>query len=715
MIAGLRDDFPAIRSLEYHATNLPAQPTALIGRHEEREAISQSLESEVVGVVTLTGPGGTGKTRLALQVATELLDTFTNGVFFVDLSALNDPALVIPTIARTLGLRESSTQALTTTLTDYLKDKSILLALDNFEQVVDAATEVAHLASSCPRLKLLVTSREPLRISGEREYPVPPLALPDSSSSGTKGLLSNEAIALFVERAQAHKPDFVLTDDDASSVVEICRRLDGLPLAIELAAARIKILPPRDLLARLNRRLKLLTLGPRAAPRRQQTLRSTIEWSYTLLAPSEQRLFARLSIFVGGCTLEAAEDVCTPEGDLDSDLFDGISSLVEKSLLRLPQASQVETRFSMLETIREYALERLEESSEGELIRRRHAEYFLHFAQKAESHTIQGSEQLRWLERLEQENDNLRTALTSFADLSHGGLELRMAVALRHFWRFHSHLTEGRKRLQEALARGEDDGLLRTQALSSLGLIALSQGGYEDARRYLEQSLALSEQMGFAERVATNLNDLGCVALAEGDYDGARSMHDQSMRISREINDTFGIACANHNLANVALNQGEFEVALELAAKGLTLWRQLGDSDGIARSLLNSGLAALHLGNVAKAAKLLPEGLQAAKALGSTEIVAGCLDGFAAIASRHGELERAGRLLGAAEGLRESIGAAAEPFERDLHEKTVSFVTAGLGDRELAIRIAEGRSATVEAAIADTLPVAQQLREISNE
>ena len=402
-------DFPSLRTLESRPNNLPMQPTLLVGREREVEDVRGRLLAPEVRLLTLTGPGGTGKSRLALQSAADLIEEFEDGVFFVALATLTDHTLVTSSVAQVLGVRESGDQPLLEGIKDYLQDKRLLLVLDNFEQVLEAAPQAGEILSAAPRLKVLATSRIPLGIYGEREYAVPPLAIPDPKRLPTLEVLSQyEAVRLFIERAEATKAGFEITSENAPAVAEICACLDGLPLAIELAAARIKLLPPSSILARLTNRLKLLTGGARDLPERQRTLRGAIEWSHTLLDEGEKTLFARMAIFSGGRTLEAIEAVCDAQGDLPMDAFDGVSSLVDKSLLRQEEGPEGEPRFMMLETIHEYAREKLRESGEAEEIGHAHARHFLGLAEEAE---LTGPEQAWWLERLEAEHDNLRTTL----------------------------------------------------------------------------------------------------------------------------------------------------------------------------------------------------------------------------------------------------------------------------------------------------------------
>ena len=422
---GVPTEFPPLKTLESRPNNLPLQPTPLVGREREVAEVEDRIQSEEVRLLTLTGPGGTGKTRLVLQAAADLLEEFEDGVFFVALATITDPELVPSTIAGPLGVKESAEQPLTETLKSYLREKELLLLLDNFEQVLEGTPVVGELIAACPKLKVLATSRIPLRLYGEQEYAVPPFALPDPRVlPPVKVLTQYEAVRLFVERARAVKADFSVSNENAPAVAEICARLDGLPLAIELAGARLRILPPQKMLERLSNRLKLLKGGARDLPTRQQTLRGTIDWSYELLKEDEKTFFRRLSVFSGGRTLDAIEEICDPEGHLD--VLDAVESLVEKSLLRQEEGPEGEPRFVMLETVHEYAREKLQESGEAEAIKRAHAEYFFALAEEAEPE-LEGPDQLQWMDRLEAEHDNMRAALSwSLGAQTPGwGLDLR--------------------------------------------------------------------------------------------------------------------------------------------------------------------------------------------------------------------------------------------------------------------------------------------------
>ncbi len=477
----LEQEFPPLDTLDARPTNLPTQATPLIGRERELAQVRDRLASDEFAILTLTGPGGTGKTRLALQAAADSLGRFPSGTFFVALAPISDPELVVPTIAQVLGMRVPRERALMQALSDYLAERKLLLVLDNVEHVVAAAPALAKLVAAAPGLKILASSREPLHVAGERVFPVPPLELPEVDDTW-EAVAANEAVGLFVERAQAIRPDFELTDANAPAVTAICHRLDGLPLAIELAAARVVLFPPAALLARLDERLRILTGGARDQPARHQTLRATLDWSYDLLTEPRQKLFSRLAVFAGGWTLDAAETVCN--GDLD--VLDGLASLIDKSLVRL-EGSEEEPRFTMLETIREHAREKLLEAGEDEELRSRHLAWSLAFAERAEPE-LRGPEQKAWLDRLHAELDNFRAAFDWSQSQSETDASLRLGSALLEFWIVRADWSEGREWVELALGQpGEVDPAVRMKALSAAGELADTLSDYPSATRFFEE------------------------------------------------------------------------------------------------------------------------------------------------------------------------------------------------------------------------------------
>ncbi len=757
--------------------NLPALLTSFVGREYEIRQIKALLGEK--RLVTLLGPAGVGKTRLALEVATDLLDDFENGVFFIPLASINNPDLVATTIAQTLGIKEIVDQPLAESLKNHLRDRQSLLVLDNFEQVTRASLLAAELLAVAPRLKILVTSREVLHIYGEYEFQVPPLATPNLKMLASSGsnlipiLLQSAAVVMFVECAQAVKSGFTLTSRNAAAIAEICVRLDGLPLAIELAAARINVLSPQTILSRLNKRLALLTSGAQDLPARQQTLRGAIDWSYDLLDEGEKTLFARLAVFVGGCSLEALEAVCQDDGRRarlersrregegmkdeltpifpglhPADMLDRIASLVDKSLLLQQEGVGGETRFTMLETIREYALERLEESGDMVLLRLRHANYYLGLAEQAEPE-LGGARQAIWLDRLEIEHDNLRAALVCFLESGKTEQRMRLSAALWRFWHGRGYLSEGHKWLTSALAGSSAHTAARANALralgdlayregnystahplfdeslaifrelndeqgiarslNNLGLITLEQGDYENCRLLFEESLAIQRKLGDRIGIAKSLNNLGLVALQHGDYATAYRLLEESLSIEREMGNKLGIAISLMNLGEVARPQGNFSLARALYEESLTIFRELGHREGATYSLNNLGHIARDQGEYETARSLYLESLMIRKELGDKPAIAYSLEGLAALAAAQGEvvpppqcdqhLRRAARLCGAAEALREAIGVPLEPVDRATYDRTVMGIRARLDETAFAASWSEGRVMTLEQAI----------------
>jgi predicted ATPase len=690
--------------------------------------------------LTLTGPGGTGKTRVGLQAAAELADEFEDGVFFVALATIADPALVAPTIARTLGLTKSANQSPEDLLKGYLRNRQTLLVLDNFEQVLESAPLLDELLSSAPGLTILATSRTPLRLYGEHEFPVPPLSLPDPGSlPPVEHLTQYGAVRLLVERAKAVKPDFSLTEENASAVAEICARLDGLPLAIELAAARIKLLPPQALLSRLGNRLKLLTGGARNLPERQRTLRGAIEWSYELLDEGERTLFARLAVFSGGSTLEAMEAVCDAQGDLPLGVFEGVSSLLDKSLLRQEEGAWGEPRFVMLETIREYASERLEASGEAEELRRLHAEYFLALSEEAEP-GLKGPEQEMWFERLEPEHDNMRAALSWAIERREGELGLRLAGALWRFWWAQGYFDEGRRRLEEALTKGDGDIATRIKALDGVAWLANEQGDLDRAEAATDEGLRLDVEAGIGGSAAASLRGtLADVVQQRGDPERAKELFEESVRLYRKAGDRWGVALTLGGLGNLFNDRGDYERAKEFYEEGLALSRALGQAElhsaylislghlsllegdyeratalneeaatllqkrgrkvGLEFAFDNLGWAALFRGDHEQAEILHKESLELCRELGDRYIGSESLEGLACSAASRREGERAARLFGAAWALREAVGYRVVPRERSLREPYLAAARDSTEETEWE----EGRKMTFEEAVSYAL------------
>jgi serine/threonine-protein kinase PknK len=633
---------PAVTAAVAPPHNLPPQATSFIGREAEVSEIVTLLGQEQVRLLTLTGPGGTGKTRLSLQVAGRLRDwpaspqPYPDGLFFVPVAAISDPNLIVSALAQTLGVKETSGRSLLDSLKAHLKHKRLLLVLDNFEQVITAAPLVGDLLAGAPGLKALVTSRAALRVYGEHEYPVPPLPLPDlnrlppagidPTSSLLPDLSQYAAITLFVQRAQAAKPSFALTRENVAAVVEICARLDGLPLAIELAAPRVKMLSPQAILSRLSNRLSLLTGGARDLPARQQTLRGAIAWGYDLLQEEEKILFGRLGIFVGGCTLEAIERVVTgqfaenplPPTDTfaSTSMLDALTVLVDNSLLRQEEGPDGEPRFRMLETIREFALERLAERGELATFIHYHA---LCYAEEVEAAVpgLQNRRQFATINQLEAAHENIRAALSrtlegGTADLQKVGVTL--SGRLWRFWLLRNYLTEGLKWLELALqAGGREDA----QVLHGAGVLYCERGECVRAEGFLEKSIALFGAAGDTASVAYAQNDLGFAFLSQGDYPKAATLCQGSLSEFRRLGNQWGIASALNNLGLIALSQGNAEEATDLCQQSLTLFEKVGDKWGMALALNNLGLAALPQGNYEQANELVEKSLALFRELGS--------------------------------------------------------------------------------------------------
>ncbi len=753
-------------------SNLPAPPTPLIGREREVADAQEALRrGDASRLLTLVGPAGVGKTRLGLAVAAEILPDVADGVFLVVLAPLTDPTLVAAAIAGALGLHERGGQPLQEALVAYLRDKRILLLLDNFEHVVAAAPVLADLLAACPHLRLLVTSRSPVHVRGERVRPVPPLAVPDPASMPPLDTLATiPAVALFVERATAVAPDFALVSENAVAVAAICRRLDGLPLAIELAAARVTLLPPHALLERLEYRLPLLVGGACDLPERQQTLRAAIAWSYDLLHAGEQALFRRLGVFAGGVALAAVEAVCGVGGDLEGDALAWLTGLVDKSLLQRAEGPGGEPRVGMLETLREYARERLVAHGELEATERAHAAYYLALAERAEPE-LTGPGQAVWLARLEREHDNLRAALRWSREGGEVEVGLRLAGALWRFWYTRGHISEGRRWLEPLLDdRREAVSTVRARALNGAGNLAWVHGDYARARTAHEKSLTLRRALRDTQGIAMALGNLGLVAKATGDLQPirkivreayaaaervfrhfpdrllaqARRLLQESLALWRELGDTWGIALALSNLGLVIQNQGDDGLAEALYTESLALRQQRGDTAGIALSLDNLGNLAYMQGNLARAKTLheesltlkrevgdvggamaslmnlwlvtaaqgnaqskiarvrvlIEENLTLINECGNTADIVNFVEELAEVVAKEGQPAKAARLLGTAAARRAATGAARLPRDQTSYDCTVITVRAALGEKAFATTWAAGAALSLEQAVA---------------
>jgi predicted ATPase/DNA-binding SARP family transcriptional activator len=673
--------------------DVPAPTVPLVGRESELADARRILGDDDIRLLTLTGPGGVGKTRLSIEIARTLADDFEDGATFVALDSLREAALVIPTIGRALGLAKPGDVDALDELDEHLRDRNLLLALDNLEQLLDAAPALGRLLAGAPRLKLLVTSRAPLRLAGEHEFRLAPLPVPaESLRRNPTALLEIPSVALFVQRAQAANRDFSLTDANAAAVAEICSRLEGLPLSLELAAARVKLLTPDALLERLSDRLAVLTAGPRDAPARHEALTATIEWSYELLDPEHQRLFDRLAVFAGGFTLEAAEAVCSETPNL----LDGVGALVDESLL-LPAAA--DERFRMLDTIREYAVRRLDEGGGADDARRAHFDYFLAVAETADRE-LTGPDQRTWLHRLEAEHDNLRAAYAYASTLPEGHEAIRLASALRRFWRLHGHLADGRRMLEAALAREASvSPNLRAKALNGLGTLAGEQGDLSAAKRAFEESLALARSLGSPAAIAGALANLGNIDLFRGSLVAAQAKLEESVRLWRQVGDLRSLAVSLENLGCIAVAQDRLDEAAELLAESEALARGAGSERNIAGTLSARARALVLLGELEEAAALLGESVEIGRALAEPHATADALDGFAGLAAAGGDAERAAVLSGAADAVWDSIGGTRPLDQSAWRERVLALPRDRLGEDAFAKAYERGRNLAIDNAV----------------
>jgi len=719
--------------------NLPAARTSFVGR--QHEIVELKRELTMTRLLSLTGVGGSGKTRLALEVAKVLVGAYPDGVWLVELASLSEGDLLPQAVAKAAGVLERPGQPLTDTLAEYLRAKSVLLVVDNCEHLADSAADLLDtLLDSCPRLRVLATSREALGLAGEIVWRVPSLSVPETDSLPTPGEMTGyEAVRLFAERARLKLPAFELTLEDAPAVAEVCRKLEGIPLAIELATARMGTLSVRQISERLQDPLSLLSVGGRTAVSRQQTLRGTLDWSYELLGESERALFGRFSVFAGGWTLEAAEVVGTSEGTEEGDVLDTFSGLVDKSLVVAEARLKSRVRYRLLEPVRQYAREKLEEGGEAEEVRRRHASFFLTLAEEAEPR-LRGPEDMEWLERLEIEHDNMRAALAWTLEREEAELAARLAGALMLFWEWHGHLSEGRRWLEEVLekkwrvpaavrakalfavcqmahlqfdtdrakaaalegielsAEAQMDGSLAAAFRWKLGYAARLRGDYERAQELVEESLAFSREADDKIGIADVLIELGAISAFLGDHERAREQWEEGVVLCRELG--YGLQLANllGNLGLMYLLEGDYERGAALNEEAAALSRERGYKGGIAFSLDMQGWVALLQGDHERAGISYRESLTLCKELGDKQIAVGSLDGLACISAAEEASERAAKLFGAAEVLGEAVGPLT-PEEDALRAPYLVMARSQLDEASWRAAWVEGRAMSMNQAI----------------
>ena len=719
----LSPTFPPLRSLDSTPNNLPRQLTSFVGRETQIAEVEGMLRA--TRVLTLTGAGGCGKTRLAMQVAADMLDAFADGVWLVELASLSEASLVAPTLASVLGLKEQPGRVWTEVLVDHLARRHVLLVLDNAEHLLAACAEVANaLLSQCPNVVILSTSRERLRVPDEVALRVPSLSTPDPKNDSPPDVLAAfESVRLFVERAQFNLPRFALTAENAPALASICHQLDGIPLALELAAARVRAMSVEEINQRLDQRFRLVTGGSRVAPRRQQTLRGLIDWSYDLLSDAEKALLCRVSIFSGGWVAEAAERVCVGDDIEEWEVLDLLTSLADKSLLAAEERNGA-IRYRLLETVREYAHEQLLHRGSDAQLRERHLTYFRVLAKEAESELIRANQKM-WLDRLETEHDNVRSALAWASSASgDAAAGLALAAALGRFWNVRGHMGEGRAwfpKLFAALPAGQALEI-RTNALNTAGSLAAHQGDLSVARALHTECLGIRRALGKPKPIATSLNNLGVVELDQGDFASARVHLEESLAIDRELKDSNGIAASLTNLGNleadlgnhesaramyeealairrvsgdetgihallhnmgaVAYDQADYATARMLYEESLAIKRQLGDRRGVAATLVNLGNVARDQGDHRSAVSLYRQALPTFRELGDGRGSATLLEALGDVAVAQKRSGRAARLWGGAERLREEIGAPMPPTEKSRHEQQVVGARAAFGDDE---------------------------------
>jgi predicted ATPase/class 3 adenylate cyclase len=741
---GLARDFPPPRTTDAPRNNLKLEVTSFVGREREIEQATAMLDQS--SLLTLTGPGGVGKTRVGLRLARVLLDRFEDGAWVVECGALTDAAFVLPSVVSAIGLTEPAGRTLLDTVVDHLMGKRVLLVLNDCDPVLGACAELAEaLIGSCSTLRVVVTSREALGVAGEAIMPIASLTTPDASPNvHPRDLDDVDACRLFVDRARALQPTFAVTEQNARSVAQLCRRLDGIPLAIELAAARVRTLPVEQIAERLDDRFRLLTGGSRAAVARHQTLRATIDWSYDLLAEPERAVLRRLSVFAGGATLEAAEAVCAGDPVDPSEILDVLGRLVEKSLV-FTDPTATEARFRLLETVREYARGRLVEADEGDPTMRRHRDWYLALVDEASQAFFQGPEPVEWLRLLDREHDDLRAVLEWCLDQPDEARSgLRIAAGLWRYWEIRGHLTEGRGWLERMVgAEGDDISKLRANALTGAGSLAFMQGDFRAASTFHEASLELHRTMGDLQSIAYAANNLANTAVQLGDHARARALYEEAIALARELGDVRGAAFGSINLADVATRQGDLgagramhdeilamvrelgdrwmeafatdtfaqatsragnrDEARVLHLHALGILEELGDRRGVARVLTHLADLALAEGETGRARGLYRRSLAIRQELGDMPGLASAMEKLAAAVGSD-DPEAGARLDGAAQSLRDAIRAMVPPQAAAAHDQSLADLEARLGSDRFEVARREGRLMTPNEALA-TLPL----------
>jgi predicted ATPase/transcriptional regulator with XRE-family HTH domain len=697
--------FRTARLVEAGQTVFPEPPTPLVGRERDVSEVVHRLQHDGVRLLTLTGPGGVGKTRVVIAVARALREDYPGGTTFLSLAPLRDARLIASTLVACLKLPATSGRNDDDLLVAHFERREAILVLDNFEHVLEGAPLVSMLLHACPRLKVIATSRSPLRLQGEQRVDVAPLQIPSPAEVAHREAVGRyPSVQLFVQRARAVRQDFTLSDANVATIAEICRKVDGIPLAIELAAARIAHLSPQSLLARLNHPLEVLTIGPADAPERQQTMTNAIAWSYHLLAQPERRVFRWLSMFAGGWDLQIAEGVCAGQSD-GTPLLERLSALIDAGLVFIVDRSESRPRYHMLEVIREYAAEKLATSGEEEEARSAHAAFFSQLARQAEPE-LWGIDQKAWLNRLERDHDNLHVALGWLIDRADVELGMRMALDLSRFWYLRGHFRESRALCDELLALPQRCGLerLRSALLEGFMVIPLRQGDYAVARTYMDEALALAQQVGNVRFIASTHASLAFVARLQGEYVAARLALNEGLRLARSLGDTALIANCLHHLGLLVLDADhDPDNALMLNGESLALYRQIGDSRMVAVLLGTLGRVARLRGSFTEARGLLVQAVTALRDLGDLAVLPQMLYTLAAVDADRGHLEHAVRLQAAAQHMEQSVGTEVWPVYLQERDSYLDMVRSALGEAVFAARWEEGHAMTPEQTMAYAL------------